>query len=126
MNTQPCVFIVVDDAAVRDGLGMVLETVGLAYQAFENAERFLECYVPATPGCLLVDMNMLGMNGDELQAELLVRNIHLPIISLTSYGELPATVRIIKTGTEDFITKPIQIKQLIEHVQASLNHEIGN
>lgn len=125
MNTQPCVFIVVDDAAVRDGLGMVLETFGLTYQTFENAERYLEGYVAGTPGCLLVDKNMPGLNGDELQEELHRRNIHLPIISLASYGDLPVKVRTIKARTVDFMTKPLQIKQLIEHIQANLNHEIG-
>ncbi|MDP3839068.1 MAG: response regulator, partial [Methylococcales bacterium] len=84
MNTQPCVFIVDDDYAVRDGLGLVLETAGFNYQTCESAEHFLEIYSAETSGCLLLDMNMSGLNGDELQAELARRNIHLPIIFLTA------------------------------------------
>lgn len=124
MNTQPCVFIVVDDDAVRDGLAMVLETVGLTYQTFENAERFLEGYAQGTPGCLVFDIDMPGLHGDELQEKLISRNIHLPIISLASYGDLPTTVRTLEAGAVDFMTKPIQIKLLIEHIQERLHHEI--
>jgi FixJ family two-component response regulator len=124
MINQPCVFIVDDDDAVRDGLGMVLETVGLAYQAFENAERFLEGYVPGTPGCLVLDIIMPGMHGDELQAELIRRNILLPIIFLTSYGDILTSGRSFKAGAVDYMTKPVQIKRLIKCIQAVLQHEI--
>jgi FixJ family two-component response regulator len=124
MNTQPCVFIVVDDDAVRDGLAMVLETVGLTYQTFGNAERFLEGYVQGMPGCLVLDIDMPGFYGDELQEELISRNIHLPIISLARYSDLPTTVRTLEAGAVDFMTKPIQIKLLIEHIQERLHHEI--
>jgi FixJ family two-component response regulator len=105
MTNQSCVFIVDDDDAVRDGLGMVLETVGLAYQVFENAERFLEGYVPGTPGCLVLDIIMPGMHGDELQAELIRRNILLPIIFLTSYGDILTSGRCFKEGAVDYMTK---------------------
>ena len=123
MNSQPCVFIVDDDDAAREGLALVIDTLGLACQAFENAERFLESYVAGTPGCLVLDINMPGMNGDELQAELNRRNSHLPIIFLTAYGDIATTVRTIRAGAVDFMTKPVQINLLIERIQAVLNHE---
>lgn len=123
MDSQPCIFIVDDDNAVRDGLGMVMDTVGLACQTFASAEHFLETYNPGTPGCLVLDINMPGMNGDELQAELIRRNIRLPIIFLTAFGDIPMSVRTIKAGAVDFLTKPVQIKQLIERIQAELQHE---
>jgi FixJ family two-component response regulator len=122
MNTQPCVFIVDDDYAVRDGLGLVLETAGFNYQTFESAEHFLEIYDSETCGCLLLDMNMPGLNGDELQAELIRRNIHLPIIFLTAYGDIGMSVRAIKAGADDFLTKPVSNKLLIERIQAALQH----
>jgi len=122
MNTQPCVFIVDDDEAVRDGLEMVMETVGLACLTFESAEHFLDHYDQTTPGCLVLDMNMPGMNGDELQTELSRRNIHLPIIFLTAFGDIPTSVRTIRAGAVDFLTKPVQISQLIERIQAELLH----
>jgi len=121
---QPCVFIVDDDGAVRDGLGMVLETAGLACQVFENAERFLENYVPGMPGCLVLDIIMPGMHGDELQAELIRRNILLPIIFLTSYSDIPTADRCFNAGAVDYMTKPVQIQQLIKRIQTVLHHEI--
>ena len=123
MNTQPCVFIVDDDFAVRDSLQLIMETAGLDYQAFDNAEHFLQSYCPDKPGCLLLDVNMPGMNGDELQAELIRRNIHLPIIFLTAYGDIPMTVRTIKAGAVDFLTKPVPRKLLLERIQDALQHE---
>jgi len=123
MSTQPCVFIVDDDYAVRDSLGLVFKTAGLNYLAFENAEHFLETYSGGTPGCLLLDMNMPGLNGDELQAELIRRDIHLPIIFLTAYGDIPMSVRAMKAGAVDFLTKPVPSKLLIERVQTVLQHE---
>jgi len=122
MNTQPCVFIVDDDFAVRDSLQLIMETAGLAYQAFDSAEHFLQSYCPDKPGCLLLDVNMPGMNGDELQAELIRRNIHLPIIFLTAYGDIPMTVRTIRAGAVDFLTKPVPRKLLLERIQDALQH----
>lgn len=123
MSTQPCVFIVDDDYAVRDSLGLVFKTAGLNYLTFENAEHFLETYSGGTPGCLLLDMNMPGLNGDELQTELIRRNIHLPIIFLTAHGDIPMSVRAMKAGAVDFLTKPVPSKLLIERVQTVLQRE---
>jgi FixJ family two-component response regulator len=123
MSTQPYVFIVDDDDAVRDGLAMVMDTVGLSCQTFDSALEFLESYKPGMTGCLVLDINMPGMNGDELQAELIRRNIRLPIIFLTAFGDIPMSVRTIKAGAVDFLTKPVQIKQLIERIQAELQRE---
>ena len=123
MSTQPCIFIVDDDHAVRDALGLVMETAGFAYQTFESAEHFLQAYCPGKPGCLLLDVNMPGLNGHELQAELIRRNMHLPVIFLTAYGDIPMTVRAIKAGAVDFLTKPVPSKLLIERIQAVLQHE---
>ncbi len=109
--------------AVRDGLGMVIETVGIACQTYESGEQFLENYIIGTPGCLVLDINMPGINGDELQVELNRRNIHLPIVFLTSYGDIPTSVRAIKAGAVDFLTKPYQIDQLIELIKAVLQNE---
>jgi FixJ family two-component response regulator len=124
MSIEPCVFIVDDDYAVRDSLGHVMEAAGFAFQTFESAERFLEAYCPDSPGCLLLDLNMPEMNGDELQVELIRRNLHLPIIFLTAYGDIPTTVRAIKTGAVDFLTKPVPTQLLIEHVKTALQQQI--
>jgi FixJ family two-component response regulator len=123
MSIQPCVYIVDDDHAVRDSLGMVFENAGLAYESYDSAEAFLHGYCPGKPGCLLLDVNMPGMNGDELQAELKRRNLHLPIIFLTAYGDIPMTVRAMQAGAVDFLTKPPSSKLLLERVQTVLQDE---
>ena len=119
MSTEPCVFIVDDD----DSLKLVMETAGLDYQTFESAEQFLQTYSPGKPGCLLLDVNMPGMNGDELQTELIRRNIHLPIIFLTPYDDISITERTINAGAVDSLTKPVPRKLLIERIQGVLQHE---
>lgn len=124
MNIQPCVFIVDDDYAVRDGLGLVLETAGLTCQTFESAEHFLQAYCPGQPSCLLLDVNMPGLDGLELQAELIRRDMRLPIIFLTAYGDIPMSVRAIKAGAVDFLTKPVPAQLLIERIQTALQQEI--
>lgn len=123
ISTQPCVFIVDDDYAVRDSLGQVMETAGFTYQTFESAEHFLQAYCPGKPGCLLLDLNMPDMTGDELQTELVRRNILLPIIFLTAYGDIPTTVRVIKAGAIDFLTKPVSSKSLIERIKTVLQQQ---
>ncbi len=119
-----CVFIVDDDDAVRDGLGEVMEAAGFHYQAFESAEHFLQAYCPDKNGCVVLDLNMPDMTGDELQTELIRRDIHLPIIFLTGYGDIPTTVRVIKAGAVDFLTKPVSSKLLIERIQTVLEQEV--
>jgi FixJ family two-component response regulator len=123
MSTQPCIYIVDDDVAVRDALGLVMETAGLAYQTFESAECFLQAYCPGKRGCLLLDVNLPGLSGHELHSEITHRNIQLPIIFLTAYGDIPMTVRAIKAGAVDFLTKPVPSKLLIERIQTALEHE---
>lgn len=123
MSGQPCVFIVEDDPAVRDVIGLVMETAGLACELFENAECFLQAYRPGSRGCLLLDVNLPGLNGLELQTELKRHNINLPIIFLTGNGTIPMTVRAIQSGAADFLTKPVPSKLLIERIQAVLHQE---
>lgn len=119
----PSVFIVDDDDAVRDSLGQVMEAAGLSYRLFESAEHFLEAYRPGQPGCLLLDLNMPNMTGDELQTELIRLNIKLPIIFLTAFGDIPTTVRTIKAGAIDFMTKPVPSKLLVERIEAVLQQQ---
>lgn len=123
MNLHPLVFIVDDDYAVRDSLGQVMEAAGLPYQLFESAEHFLHAYKPGQPGCLLLDLNMPDMTGDELQAELIRLNIQLPIIFLTAFGDIPTTVRAIKAGAIDFLTKPVTSKLLTERIETVLSQQ---
>jgi FixJ family two-component response regulator len=124
MNIQPCVYIVDDDYAVRDSLGQVMEMAGFTCRTFESAESFLQSYRSDNPGCLLLDVNMPEMNGDELQTELIRRSIQLPIIFLTAYGDIPTTVRLIKAGAVDFLTKPVPSALLIDRIRTVLQNEV--
>ena len=119
MNSLPVVFLVDDDAAVRDSLSLLIKTAGLSVVAYASAEDFLLGYNPDQAGCLVLDLSMPGMSGTELQAELAKRNLCLPIIFLTAHGDIPTTVRAIQAGAVDFLTKPVQAQVLLERIQAA-------
>jgi FixJ family two-component response regulator len=117
MTIKPNVLVVDDDPTVRESLTLLMETMGFPIQTYDSAEAFLLHYCPGNPACLILDINMPGMNGPELQNELHRRKIQLPIIFLTAYGNIPLTVETIKAGAFDFLTKPIQGRVLIDRVK---------
>jgi two-component system, LuxR family, response regulator FixJ len=123
MSPHPCIFIVDDDDAVRESLTLIIENAGLTCQDFSSAEDFLKKINPNESGCLILDVNLPGITGHELQAELNRRENYLPIIFLSAYGDVPLTVRAMKAGAVDFLTKPVPSKLLIERIQAVLEHE---
>lgn len=120
MNAEQVVYIVDDDAAVRTALSMLLETDGHTVQSFESAQEFLKACTDQMQGCAILDMRMPGMDGLALQEEMNRRGIRLPIIFLSGYGTIPATVRTIKSGALDFLTKPVEGKELLERVGQAL------
>lgn len=124
MESTPCIYIVDDDDAVRTGLGLIIETAGYQCKCFASAEEFLEDYFPGPPCCLILDVNLPGLNGPQLQRELNRRNILLPIIFLTAHGDIPTTVRAIKDGAVDFLIKPVPSKELLELLHNVLELEI--
>jgi len=121
--SEPTVFIVDDDPAVRDSLGLLLETAGLTAEGHESAESFLSAYDGKRPACLILDVRMRQMSGPELQGELIQRGFDLPIIFLSAHGDIPMTVRAMKAGAKDFLTKPIDGTELLERVHAVLEDE---
>lgn len=118
-NHEPIVFIVDDEPAVRDSLTLVIEQAGFNVQSFESAEVFLSAYNPDFFGCIIIDVQMPVMNGMQLQDELLQRNILLPVIFLTGHGDIPMSVRAIKTGAVDFLTKPVTREKLLTCVRSA-------
>lgn len=120
MTRTPTVFVVDDDDAVRDGLTAMFDAAGFAVEAYAGADAFLQAYRPERVGCLILDVNMPGMNGPELQAELGRRGSQLPIIFLTAHGDIPTTVKAIKAGAVDFLTKPVDGATLLRRVRAAL------
>lgn len=118
--TKPTVFIVDDDAAIRDGLTMLMESAGLNAQSFDAATAFLDACPEAPAGCVVTDLRMPVVTGLELQERMLERAIELPVIILTGFGEVSAAVRAMKHGAVDFIEKPVDPETLLETVRSAL------
>ncbi len=124
MDREQTVFIVDDDEGIRDGLSMLLSTVGQPCQAFASAAEFLEHYDPADRGCLVLDIRMPRMSGLELQAELNVRGSNLPIIFVTGHGDIPMAVEAMRHGAMDFIRKPFREQELLDRINEALDVEL--
>jgi FixJ family two-component response regulator len=114
------VFIVDDDVAVRDSLTMLLEAADYTVATFPKADDFLAVCTPDTQGCLILDVNMPDMDGPALQEELIKRGLRLPIIFLSGHGTIPLTVRAIKAGAMDFLSKPVDGLALLARVEEAL------
>lgn len=114
------VFIVDDDADVRDALSMLMRTAGLQTESFASARDFLYHFNQRDSGCLILDFRMPGMTGMDLQAELHKRRIRLPIIFLTGHGDVPLAVKAMKAGAIDFIQKPLDEHRLVLAVMNAL------
>jgi FixJ family two-component response regulator len=114
------IYVVDDDAAIRDALSMMLEAAGHTVAAFGSASEFLDFSTPDTLGCIILDVDMPGMDGPALQQELIRRGVRLPVIFLSGKGTIPVTVRTIKAGAMDFLTKPMDGSVLLVRVQEAL------
>jgi FixJ family two-component response regulator len=114
------VFIVDDDAGIRDSLALLMETCKLKTACFPSADAFLAACGPNPAGCLILDVRMPGMSGLQLQDELALRRIHLPIIFLTGHADVPMTVGAIRKGALDVIIKPVNGDLLLELVHNAL------
>ena len=114
------VFIIDDDPAIRDSLTLMVAQEGFTVSVFESAEAFLETCQTEQLGCAVVDIRMKGMDGMQLQDALAKRNIRLPIIFLTGHGDIPMSVRTIKAGAVDFLTKPVTREKLMSSVRFAI------
>lgn len=120
---EPAVFVVDDDAGVRDSLGLLLRSVGLKGETYSSANEFLEAYDATRPGCLVLDVRMPRMSGLELQQELEKLHSTLPIIFLTAHGDVPMAVKAVKAGAADFIQKPFRDQDLIDKIQHAIEED---
>lgn len=120
MNEHRKIFVVDDDPAVRDALTLLIEQEGLPVTAFDSAEAFLATCLGNCRGCVIVDLRMPGMDGIQLQQEIVRRGCPLPVIFLTAYGDIPTTVQAVKAGAVDFLTKPVTGAALMQSVLAAL------
>lgn len=119
----PIVYLVDDDAAVRESLLLLMETAGLACRDYGDALALLREIPEDAAGCLVSDLKMPGMSGLELQAELARRRIRLPMLFLTGHGDVPASVAAMRAGAEDFLLKPVNGQALLDKVIALLEQD---
>jgi FixJ family two-component response regulator len=122
-HDRPVVRIVDDQASVRDAIGDLLASVGIATVAYPSAQAFLDEDSHEHPGCLVLDVRMPGLGGMDLQTELNRRAIPLPIIFVTGHGDIPMSVRAMKAGAVDFLTKPFDDQALIDAVNAACQRD---
>jgi FixJ family two-component response regulator len=118
--SQNRVFVVEDDASMRNALKNLLRSVGLEAQLFASAQEFLEADRPDLPSCLILDVRLPGLSGLDLQRELTASNIHIPIIFITAHGDIPMSVRAMKAGAVEFLTKPFRDQDLLDAIHVSL------
>jgi two-component system response regulator FixJ len=122
-TTKQQVFLIDDDEAVRDAMGMLLESSGLTYRSFACASDFLDDYSNDLRGCLVLDIRMPNMDGLELQSILNGQNSTLPIIFITGHGDIPMAVEAMRLGALDFMRKPINELNLLQAINQALGHE---
>jgi FixJ family two-component response regulator len=120
---QPIVFIIDDDAAVRETIEDLLRSVGLEVASFGSTQEFLQCKRPDVPSCIVLDVRLPGASGLEFQNALIQRGVHLPIIFISGHGNIPMSVQAMKSGAVEFLTKPLQEQNLLDAVQAGIQRD---
>jgi FixJ family two-component response regulator len=127
MNSRPqqdaVVFIIDDDEAVREGLAALFRSVGLQVQLFASAAEFRQTPLPDLPSCLVLDIRLPGLGGLEFQADLARANIQIPIIFMTGHGDIPMSVRAMKAGAVEFLTKPFRDQDMLDAVQLAIEQD---
>jgi len=119
-QSSPLVYLVDDDEAVRDALGMLFKSVGLECRLFASALEFLEAYDPRRHSCLVADIRMPGLSGLDLQQRLNDQRAEMPVIFITGHGDVPMAVNAMKSGASDFIQKPFRDQDLIDRIHKAL------
>ncbi|HOB97874.1 MAG TPA: response regulator transcription factor [Verrucomicrobiota bacterium] len=122
--SEGTVYIVDDDPDMRKALARLCRSAGLQPTPFASAREFLDAGVPEGPACLVLDVRMPGLSGLDLQAEMAARSILTPIVFITGHGDIPMSVRAIKAGAVDFLTKPFKDKNLVAVIRAALDKDV--
>ena len=117
---DPIVFVIDDDRMIREGLQSLIRSVGLRVETFASAQDFLAAKRPDAPACLVLDVRMPGLSGLDLQLKLSEANIQIPIIFITGHGDIPMSVRAMKEGAHEFLTKPVRGQDLLDAVQKAI------
>jgi FixJ family two-component response regulator len=119
----PVVIVVDDDASVRESLGSLFRSVGLSVELFGSAAELLQGKLPDAASCLVLDIRLPGLSGLDFQAQLGQANIHIPIVLMTGHGDIPMTVRAMKAGAVDFLTKPFRDQDMLDAVAAAIDRD---
>jgi RNA polymerase sigma factor (sigma-70 family) len=123
MTRASVVFVVDDDPSVRSSLKFLLSSVGLQVESFDSAETFLQRKPSDAPSCLVLDVRLRGLSGLDFQRELAARNIRIPIVFVTGHGDIPMSVRAMKAGAIEFLTKPYRDQDLLDAVRIALERD---
>jgi FixJ family two-component response regulator len=119
-DTGTLVYVVDDDVSAREGVARLICSAGLTAKTFASGEEFLAAARSKVPGCLILDVNLPGLNGLDLQQEIAESDAEIPIIFLTGYGDIPMTVHAVKAGAANFLTKPVDDEELLQAVRQAL------
>jgi FixJ family two-component response regulator len=122
-RVEQAVFVVEDDASVREALSSLIRSVGLRAELFSSAQEFLKHQRPDAPACLVLDVRLPGLSGLELQRELAARGHSIPIIFITGHGDIPMSVRAMKDGAVEFLAKPFRDQDLLDAIQQALERD---
>src|SRR5438552_5531595 len=122
-NVAPVVFVVDDDPSVRRAIQRLVESIGLQVELFASAQEFLRSKRPDAPSCLVLDIRLPGVSGLDFQSELAEANITIPISFITAHGDIPMTVRAMKSGAVEFLTKPFRDQDLLDAIQLALERD---
>ena len=117
---EPIVFVIDDDTLIRDGIQSLIRSIGLRAETFASAQDFMQTKRPDVPACLILDVRLPGLNGLDLQRKLADADIHIPIIFISGHGDIPMTVRAMKEGALEFLTKPVRGQDLLDAVQKAV------
>ena len=122
-NKEPIVFVIDDDASMRRALTNLFQSVGLGVEVFGSAPEMLQTKLPDVASCLVLDIRLPGLSGLDFQNELAKANIHIPIIFMTGHGDIPMTVRAMKGGAVDFLTKPFRDQDMLDAVVMAIERD---
>jgi len=122
-TAAPVVFVVDDDSSVRESLRRLISSVGFGVEVFPSAQTFLRARRPDAPGCLVLDVRLPGLSGLDLQRELADTDAALPIIFLTGHGDIPMSVRAMKAGAVEFLTKPFREQDLLDAIRNAIERD---
>lgn len=123
-SDQPTVLIIDDDSRMREAMQRLLKTVGLHSESFATPQDFLHHKLPDGPSCLVLDVRLPGMSGLDVQSKLNEAGVQIPIIFITGHGDIPMTVKAMKSGAVEFLTKPFRDQDLIDAIQQALKRNV--